>query len=75
MIAGMLIFILGALFGGGAFVVLYRMFTTQIEKLRRRNDKLVDQANARHVELERSRAYRKGYYEGSRAKEAENRGE
>ena len=75
MIAGMLFFILGAIFGGSAFAVMYRMFTAQIERLRKRNDKLVDQANAEHVELERSRAYRKGFYEGSKAKETENRGE
>lgn len=66
MIGGMIVFILGTLFGSGAFIAVYRMFMVQIEKLRRRNEKLLETIYKDRVKHEFTRAYRKGYYEGEK---------
>ena len=71
MIGGMIVFILGTLFGGSTFVVIYKMFVTQTDKLRRRNEKLLEEICKDRVKHEAARAYRKGYHEGRKAQKSE----
>lgn len=71
MIGGMVVFILGAGFGSGAFILIHKMFVDQTDKLRKRNEKLLEEICKERVKHESARAYRKGYYEGEKAQKSE----
>jgi len=71
MIGGMIVFILGALFGCGAFITVHRMFVEQTDKLRKRNEKLLERSCDDRVKLREAVAYRKGYYAGRDSKKSE----
>ena len=70
MIVGVVVFILGIAFGGAAVVVNQRMVDYRTEKLRRRNEKLLEKIHVDRIEYERSRAYRRGFCEGEKAAKA-----
>lgn len=64
MIVGLILFVLGASFGGCAVVVNQRMVDLQTDKLRRKNEKLLEKIHRDRIVYERSNAYRKGYRDG-----------
>ena len=74
MVGGILVFLLGVTFGGGAVALNQYMVDIRTEKLKRRNDRLLEKIHEDRVEYERSRAYRKGYYEGAKSKESSAKG-
>lgn len=64
MIIGLMIFVLGASLGGCAVVVNQRMVDLRTDKLRRKNEKLLEKIHCDRIVYERSCAYRKGYRDG-----------
>lgn len=66
MVAGLILFIIGAIVGGVAVIINQRMVELQVEALEEENEKLLEKIHKDRVEYERARAYRKGYFEGSK---------
>ena len=63
---GMLIFVLGMGVGGCAVALNQRMVDIRTDRLARENRKLQEKLHRDRVEFECSRAYRRGYFAGSK---------
>ena len=65
-IGGILLFASGAVIGGGALMYNQRSVRKATERLQRENDHLRNSAWRDRLDYETARAYRQGYYEGTR---------
>lgn len=69
MIAGLILFLIGAGVGGTAVVINDRMVSLRVAELEKENRRLQEKIHKDRIEYERARFYRKGVYDARHKEE------